>query len=54
MVLTDVNVMIHAYRADMPEHVRFRDWLLQVVNGPSAYRDFARFPGLRWRHPFTA
>lgn len=37
MVLTDVNVLIHAFRVDMPEHAPFRDWLSDVVNGPSAY-----------------
>lgn len=37
MLLMDVNILVHAFRTDMPEHIRFRHWLLEVLNGPSAY-----------------
>lgn len=27
MILLDVNVLVHAFRADAPRHVEFRQWL---------------------------
>lgn len=40
MLLPDVNVLVYAYREDAPRHQDFRRWDI-----------FARFEGLRWRHP---
>lgn len=37
MILMDVNVLVHAFRKDMPEHQRYRDWLLEILNGPAAF-----------------
>ncbi len=37
MILPDVNVLICAYRADSKDHARYRTWLEDAVNGPSAY-----------------
>lgn len=32
MILPDVNVLIYAFRADVPEHPLCRKWLVNVVN----------------------
>jgi hypothetical protein len=37
MILTDVNVLIYAHRADMSDHERYRGWLEDVIAGPTAY-----------------
>lgn len=37
MILTDVNVLLYAFRRDSAEHERYRDWLENLVNGPEAY-----------------
>lgn len=37
MILPDVNVLIYAYRPDSVDHARYKRWLDDVVNGPSAY-----------------
>lgn len=37
MILSDVNVLIYAFRADMPQHVRCRSWLRKVVLGDAAF-----------------
>lgn len=37
MVLTDVNILIYSFRRDTPDHERYREWLLAVVNGESAF-----------------
>ncbi len=37
MILLDVNVLIHAFREDAPEHVRFRPWLEAVASSPSDF-----------------
>lgn len=37
MILTDVNVLIYAFRSDSQNHFRYRDWLESVINGPEAY-----------------
>lgn len=52
VILTDVNVLIYAHREDAADHRRFREWLEKMIAGPEAFRDYSRFPGLRWRHPF--
>ncbi len=37
MILPDVNVLLYAFRPDSENHPRYRTWLEEVVNGPSAY-----------------
>lgn len=37
MMLPDVNVLMHAFRADSSDHELCRDWLNHVVNGESHY-----------------
>lgn len=37
MLLPDVNILVHAYREDAPDHDRFKDWLEELVNGDEAY-----------------
>src|SRR3546814_14240087 len=33
MILPDVNVLVHAYRVEAPEHDGCASWLTDVVNG---------------------
>jgi toxin-antitoxin system PIN domain toxin len=37
MILPDVNVLIYAFRAEVPEHERCRDWLDSVVNSETRF-----------------
>ncbi|MBZ5621312.1 MAG: type II toxin-antitoxin system VapC family toxin [Acidobacteriia bacterium] len=37
MILPDVNVLIYAFRPDMPQHTDCSRWLQSVVNGEAAY-----------------
>ena len=37
MVMPDVNVLVAAYRADLPEHERCRAWLESVVEGDEGF-----------------
>ncbi len=37
MILTDVNILVHAFRVDSPEHLNCRVWLDGVVNGDTRY-----------------
>jgi toxin-antitoxin system PIN domain toxin len=37
LILTDVNVLIYAFRVDSKDHALYKAWLEEVVNGPSAY-----------------
>lgn len=37
MILTDVNVLIYAFREAAPGHERYREWLLGQINGPEAF-----------------
>lgn len=37
MILCDVNVLVHAFRADAPRHVEFRRWMTAVVGGDASY-----------------
>lgn len=37
MILPDVNVLVHAFRSDSPDHKICRDWLDGVVNGDAHY-----------------
>jgi uncharacterized protein len=37
LILPDVNVLVYAYRRDSVDHLRYKRWLEDIVNGPSAY-----------------
>lgn len=37
MILPDVNILVYAYRRDMADHNRFRDWLARMVSGGQPY-----------------
>ena len=37
MILTDVNVLVYAHRADAPGHPAYREWLEALINGDPAY-----------------
>ena len=37
MILPDVNVLVHAFRADSSDHKMCRSWLDGVVNGEARY-----------------
>lgn len=37
MILTDVNVLVYAYREDAPGHAAYRTWLRSLVESDQAY-----------------
>lgn len=37
MILPDVNVLLYAFRPDLPEHARHKAWLEAIVDGEDAY-----------------
>ena len=37
MLLADVNVLVYAHREDAADHERYRDWLLERLNGAEAF-----------------
>lgn len=37
MILTDVNVLVYAHRADAPGHAVYREWLEKLINSDQAY-----------------
>jgi toxin-antitoxin system PIN domain toxin len=37
MILPDVNVLIYAFRQDVPEYAICRPWLQRVINGDEAF-----------------
>ena len=37
MILPDVNVLVYAYREDMADHPRYRDWLSRTVRAGRPY-----------------
>jgi hypothetical protein len=37
VILTDVNVLLYAFRADAPRHEEYRDWLASIVSGREAF-----------------
>jgi len=37
MILPDLNVLLYAFRGDVPLHGGCRDWLQSVVNGEAAF-----------------
>lgn len=37
MILTDVNVLVYAHRADAPGHPAYREWLEALINGDAAF-----------------
>lgn len=37
MILPDVNVLLYAFRTDLPGHPEHKRWLEAIVNGEAAY-----------------
>ncbi len=37
MLLTDVNVLVYAYRSDVADHARYKGWLEDMVTSESAF-----------------
>jgi len=37
MILPDVNVLIGAFRADLPQHAVCRPWLVEIVSGDAQF-----------------
>lgn len=37
MILTDVNILVYAFREDTPRHKTYRDWLEEQFNAESAF-----------------
>lgn len=37
MILTDVNVLIYAFRSDSENHAEYKNWLESTINGHAAY-----------------
>ena len=37
MILPDVNVLIGAFRADLPQHTLCRPWLVEIVSGDARF-----------------
>jgi uncharacterized protein len=37
LILPDVNVLIYAFRADLPQHARCRRWLEGVIAGDASF-----------------
>jgi toxin-antitoxin system PIN domain toxin len=37
MILPDVNILVHAFRSDAPDHAACRTWLNNIVNGDARY-----------------
>jgi uncharacterized protein len=37
VILTDVNVLLHAHREEAADHRRFRSWLESVIEQPEAF-----------------
>jgi uncharacterized protein len=37
LILTDVNVLIYAFRSDTESHSEHKSWLESVINGPGVY-----------------
>jgi toxin-antitoxin system PIN domain toxin len=37
MILSDVNILLYAFRTDSEDHTRYKKWLEDLINGPEAY-----------------
>jgi uncharacterized protein len=37
MILPDVNVLIYAFRSDVPQHPLCREWLVNVIRGDAPF-----------------
>jgi uncharacterized protein len=37
LILPDINVLLYAFRSDVPDHPKHKAWLEQVINGESTY-----------------
>lgn len=37
MILTDINVLVYAFREGAPDHRHYRDWLFGILQGDEAF-----------------
>lgn len=37
MILPDVNILVYAYREELPDHESYRHWLERVIDSPSTF-----------------
>jgi uncharacterized protein len=37
VILSDVNILVHAFREDAPRHLEFRRWLEDTINADASY-----------------
>ncbi len=37
MQIPDVNILVHAYREDAPDHAAYKAWLETLINAPAAF-----------------
>jgi toxin-antitoxin system PIN domain toxin len=37
MLLSDVNILVYAFRKESPDHERFKAWLEDLINGDEAF-----------------
>ncbi len=37
MMLPDVNILVHAFRIDTPDHEKCKGWLDRTVNGEAVF-----------------
>jgi hypothetical protein len=37
MLLADVNVLVYAFRPDLPDHMEYREWMERLIHAPEAY-----------------
>ena len=37
MILSDVNILVYAFRSGSAHHARYKRWLEDMINGPEAY-----------------
>lgn len=40
MIVVDVNVLVHAYREETPQHGAFRTWLENAIGDDESFRSF--------------
>jgi len=37
MILTDINILVYAFRTDAPSHSNYHQWLEELINSDQAY-----------------
>ena len=51
MIIPDTNLLVYAYNSEVSQHIAAIAMEHQAEVRTYNSRDFARFPGLRWRNP---